>query len=167
MAARTGSGGSRRCLRDGCRAWAMRGGLFCRAHREWSSELDGIDDLAETDVQDEPSVRATRTATFAGQVREGRLDAAVEEAVRSAIVACGAELSLGAEIGALRLVLQRVIAVDALESDPKDLAVTMTRLVDSITRTIRLQRTLSGGQADTIADAVTTVLLELGLGGDA
>ena len=162
-----GSGGSRRCLREGCRAWAMRGGLFCRAHRERSNKPDDIDEPTELNVRDEPSARVTRTTAFAGQVREGRLDAAIEEAVRAAIAACGADLSLGAEIGALRLVLQRVVAVDALESDPKELAVTMTRLVDSITRTIRLQRTLSGGRADAIADAVTTVLLELGLGGDA
>ena len=165
MAARSGE--SRRCLREGCRAWAMRDGLFCWAHREWSSERDDIVDVVESDAKDEPSARLTRTAAFAGQVREGRIEAAIEEAVRTAIAVCGAELSLGAEIGALRLVLQRVVAVDALESDPKDLAVTMTRLVDSITRTIRLQRTLSGGQADAIADAVATVLLELGLGGDA
>lgn len=111
--------------------------------------------------------RETRAVAFAEQVRDGRMDTAIEEAVRGAIAACGADLSLAAEIGALRLVLQRVIAVDALESDPKDLAVTMTRLVDSIVRTIRLQRAISGGQADAIADAVTTVLLELGLGGDA
>lgn len=158
-----GGSGSRRCLREGCRSWAMRDGLYCRAHRDWS---DALDEIVATDEPTAREVRETRTATFAGQVRDGRLDTAIEEAVRAAIVACGADLSLGAEIGALRLVLQRVVAVDALDSDPKDLAVTMTRLVDSIVRTIRLQRTISGGQADAMADAVTTILLELGLGGE-
>lgn len=139
----------------------MRDDLYCRAHRDRSGEDD---EVAEPTAR---QARETRAVAFAEQVRDGRMDTAIEEAVRGAIAACGADLSLAAEIGALRLVLQRVIAVDALESDPKDLAVTMTRLVDSIVRTIRLQRAISGGQADAIADAVTTVLLELGLGGDA
>ena len=84
--------------------------------------------------------------------------------MRDAIVAAGRDLSLEEAIGALRLVLRRVVAIDALNADPRHVAMTMARLVEVIVRTIRMQHTLSGTLSGGLSDAITQLLTEIGLG---
>lgn len=139
-----------KCARPGCRAWAMRGAAFCYAHRN--------DDAAAGQG------RRERSAAFARAVRSGHVHDMIEETVREVIGQVGAEASLEQEIGALRIVLNRVIAMDGLDGDPAATAMTVARLVDSITRAVKMQRALSGTLADDLADALTTVLIEMGLG---
>lgn len=159
---------ARRCERPGCRAWAMRGGRFCWAHRHAADGLPTTQSETQFDESDaEPSARAQRSARFAEAVRAGRRDELVERAVAAVLAAIGGDLSLEQEIGALRLVLQRVIAMDALDGDPRDIAPTITRLVDGIVRAVRAQRTVSGELADDLSAALTTVLIEMGLGEEA
>jgi hypothetical protein len=112
----------------------------------------------------QPSARVLRSERFAEQVRAGRRDELVEQAVAAVLTGIGRELSLGQEIGALRLMLQRVIAMDALDGDPRDTATTIARLTDGIVRAVRAQRAISGELADELSAALTTVLIELGLG---
>jgi hypothetical protein len=88
----------------------------------------------------------------------------IEQAVQQVINQTGADRSLETEIGALRIVLRRVLAMDALDGDPQATAATVSRLVDSIVRAVKTQRQLTGGVADAVADALTTVLIELGIG---
>lgn len=159
---------ARRCERPGCRAWAMRGGRFCWAHRHDTVGLRVGDDGTEVgEAAAEPSARALRSARFAEAARAGRREELVERAVAAVLAAIGGELSLEQEIGALRLMLQRVIAMDALDGDPRDIAPTITRLVDGIVRAVRAQRAVSGELADDLSAALTTVLIEMGLGDEA
>lgn len=130
-------GGGRRCARPGCRAWAMRGHEYCRAHRQGGREPPAID--AE------------------------RLGARLEERVTAVLLQAGQALPLDDEISALRLVLARVLAA---EDDPQRLAASIPRIVDAVVRAVRAQRALSGAQAEGLTEALTQVLLELGLGGD-
>ena len=75
------------------------------------------------------------------------------------MIACaGSEGSLSDEIGALRLVLARVLAE---EEDPARLATSIPRIVDAV---VQAQRTLSGTMAEDLTEALTQVLIELGLG---
>jgi predicted HAD superfamily Cof-like phosphohydrolase len=141
---------SQRCARPGCRAWAMRGAAFCRAHRD---EEEGS-----------ARSRSERSEAFAKAVRAGDIHALIEQAVQQVISQAGADLSLEREIGALRIVLSRVIAMDALHGDPAATAATVARLVDSIVRTVKTQRAISGDLADDLAGALTTILIEMGLG---
>lgn len=141
---------SGKCARPGCRARAMRGARYCYAHRH--------DDAAGN------TGRQARSEAFARTLRSGELHALVEQAVQQVIEETGAERSLEGEIGALRLILNRVIALDALDGDPAATAATVARLVDSIVRAVKMQRALSGDLADDLADALTTVLIEMGLG---
>lgn len=148
----------RRCARAGCRAWAMRGQPWCRAHRE-----DHDDEPNDRDVATPEDERHARLRAFAAAVRAAhcpRLDPALLRAIEAA----ASEPTLTGEIGALRLVLQRVLAADALDGDPDRLAATATKLVDGIVRATRMQHTLAGEQADELTGAFTTILRDLGLG---
>ena len=147
---------SKRCARPGCRAWAVRGATYCYAHRALETDPD---ETTETD-----DGRLARSAGFARAVRSGQADRLIEQAVQQVIRQAGEEGSLQQEIGALRIVLQRVIAMDALDGDPAQTAATVARLVDSLVRAVKMQRALKGDLADDLAGALTTVLIEMGLG---
>lgn len=147
----------RRCARAGCRAWAMRGRRFCVAHRQ-SETAEDYPELVEADD------RLARSRSFATAVRAGRKEELIDRAVQQVIEQIGDERSLGAEIGALRMILRRVIAVDALDGDPKETAATVARLVDAIVRAVKAERAISGSLANDLSDALTTVLIEMGLG---
>lgn len=105
------------------------------------------------------------SAGFAELVRDGRHTEAIDQALRSVIEAAGGDLSLSQELGGLRLVLTRVVAVDGLDADPYQTAHTVASLVETITQVVRAQRLVTGGAADDLAAAVDRVLDELGLGG--
>lgn len=147
---------SKRCAHPGCRAWAMRGASYCYAHRA----MEQLDDVpGETAMG-----RLERSDSFARAVRSGQADRLIEQAVQQVIRQAGTDGSLQQEIGALRIVLQRVIAMDALDGDPTKTAATVARLVDSLVRAVKMQRALEGELADDLAGALTTVLIEMGLG---
>jgi hypothetical protein len=133
----------------------MRESAFCRSHQPRR-------DQPQTDAQ--PDERRARELAFARLVREGRHGEVVEEALRAAIAAAGGDLSLGEEIGALRLMLRRVLAVDALDGDPRAAAQTMTRLVETIVRAVRMQRAISGDLSGGLSEALTRILTEIGMG---
>lgn len=148
---------SKKCARPGCRAWAMRGASYCAAHRSMERE-SGVFDRECNDG------RLGRSDDFARAVRSGQADQLIERAVQQVIRQAGQDGSLQNEIGALRVVLNRVIAMDALEGDPAKTAATVARLVDSLVRAVKMQRALQGDLADDLAGALTTVLIEMGLG---
>jgi hypothetical protein len=146
---------SQRCARPGCRAWAMRGTMYCSSHRGMS--------VAAGD-HPEPDGRKVRSDLFAEMARTGRHEELVERTIRHLVEAGGGDLSLVEEIGSLRLVLRRVMAIDGLDSDPRDTAQTVARLANSIVYAVQAQRAISGRLADDLTDALTTILIEMGLG---
>jgi len=140
----------------------MRGGEYCSAHRGEREQPSAIDsDVPDGGIVDE---RAQRAEAFARLVRAGRHEELIEGTLRRVMDGLAGERTLLPEIGALRLQLQRVVAVDALDGDPHQVATTMTRMVDTIVRAMRMQHALSGNLAETVSAAFTTVLLEMGLG---
>lgn len=136
----------RHCAHPGCRAWAVRGEDLCRAH------LGGrtINDGAPVSERLSPRTRAV-------------LDERIEEVVaRFARDANLERESLSEEIGALRVLLARLLAE---EEDPARLATSIPRVVDAVVRAVRAQRAIGGEMADSLSGAVTQVLIELGLDG--
>ncbi|MDI3340850.1 MAG: hypothetical protein QJR03_09985 [Sphaerobacter sp.] len=87
----------------------------------------------------------------------------IERRVTELLTQSGQEGSLTEEISALRLVLARVLAE---EENPVRLAASIPRIVDAVVRAVRTQRTLAAETAAGLTEAVTQVLLELGLGGE-
>lgn len=123
-------------------------------------------DLEATLQQDaaQRSEREQRRQAFAAAIRSGQAADALEACVRETVTLAGQGIDVSFELGALRLLLQQVVAVDSLDGDPRQTALTATRLTDAIARLVRMQRTVSGDQADDISSAMTRLLLELGLG---
>lgn len=151
---RLGPTGGKRCRRPGCRNWAMRGRAYCWPHRaDEGSEGRGEERVGEQD---------TGTGLGAGSSVETRhlfvrrVDAALS---RLESTMAGPE-SLADEIGALRLVLARLLVA---EEDPARLASSIPRIVDATVRAMRAQRTLSGALAESVTEALTQLLIELGL----
>ena len=145
---------SKRCSLPGCRAWAMRGAMFCASHR-------ALEHTISAETTDE---RQQRSDAFAKAVRSGQIEQLIDLAVERVIRKEGEGGSLQNEIGALRIILNRVIAMDALDGDPTKTAATVSRLVDSLVRAVKMQRALQGDLADDLAGALTTVLIDMGLG---
>ena len=147
-------GQSRHCARRGCRAWAMRGDTHCSAHRSDAGDHDvSVGPLGERD---------DRTDRFAELVRAGKHAELIEVALQAALDACASERSLSTEIGALRLMLHRLVATDLLDGDPRETTQTMTRLVDAIIRALRMEQTLAASFEDELSAAVARVFAEQG-----
>jgi hypothetical protein len=118
----------------------MHGQTLCRAHLN-----------AEERRAAEP-VRTRRAPNFEQQI---------EEVVARFATEAGLEQeSLSEEIGALRIVLARLLAE---EDDPARLATSIPRVVDTVVRARRAERSISGARAESLTQAVTQVLIELGL----
>lgn len=146
----------RRCARDGCRAWAMRGAAFCVAHRD---DLGGAQGAAE----DGPS----RNERFVEQLQAGRFSELIDLTVQAALDVFAADHSLATEIGALRLMLRRVIVTELLDGDPRETTLTLTRLVDAIIRALRMEQTLATRFEDELRAVVTRAFADHGLLEDA
>jgi hypothetical protein len=153
MATTTGPG--RQCSHAGCRAWAMRGAAYCVAHRNDADERVPGEGL--------PDERRERIDRFADLVRAGKHADLIDAALQAAIDASSSERSLATEIGALRLMLQRVVATELLDGDPRETSQTITRLVDAIIRALRMEQTLAASFEDDLRAAVTRVFAEQGL----
>lgn len=71
--------------------------------------------------------------------------------------------SLAREIRSLRTLLDRIEAGIAAEAEPERLVLPLTRLVESIARTLRIHSGITGGPDDELQDAVNRVFKDLGL----
>ena len=140
----------RNCERDGCRAWAMHGQALCRAHLTAEEHRTG----KAVPVGPAPTSAPPRR-------RRPHFEQQIEEVVARFASEAGLEHeSLSEEISALRIVLARLLAE---EEDPSRLASSIPRIVDAVVRAVRAQRLISGVLAEGLTQAVTQVLIELGL----
>lgn len=147
------------CTRPGCRAWAMRGSERCRAHHQ--ARLPAADQAGGPESTEERRDRAAEA--FQQRLERGTYRDLFDQRIAGVIARAGSEGSLKDEIGALRLVLARVLAE---EEDPARLATSIPRIVDAVVRAVRAQRTLSGTMAEDLTEVLTQVLIELGLGAE-
>lgn len=88
----------------------------------------------------------------------------LDRALDGVIDGAGDELDLITEIGGLRLLLHRAMAIDALDGDAYECGYLVAELVRAITRAVRTQREIAGAATDDLAAAVDRVLEGLGLG---
>lgn len=122
----------RRCAAPDCSKWATDDSRFCHAHTK----------------------RAPEPAPVAVCTRE-----TMSEAMAAKVTAAGNDLDLAGELGSIRLALATVLTdVD----DPKTQAVLIARLATAAAQIAKAKRALSGEQAESITDAFTQILLELG-----
>lgn len=149
----------RRCAREGCRAWALRGGETCRAHTARSAGEGG---RAARDAEgDDASRREERVSAFQQRLESANFRNLLPEKLTQIIAEAGREGSLTDEIGSLRVVLKRLMDE---ERDSQRLSESIPRVVNATVRALKAQRAISGETAGDLTEALTRVLLEIGLG---
>lgn len=149
----------RRCTNLGCHAWAMRGAETCRAHTTQPA-LAAVEVLTAAEVGASERERAVQE--FNRALAGGRFAALLPEALARIIAEAGREGMLLDEIGALRVVLKQLLAVEG--ANPELLSLSVPRVVGAIVRALRAQRLLTGDAAGDLVEALTRVLTEMGLG---
>ena len=138
-----GRAGGRRCAHQGCRAWAMRGRETCRVHAGRAGQQgEETADAAQEPVSLSP---VTLPPELLRQIAED-----------------GRRESLAEEIGALRVVLARLLATRG--DDSARLSQDVPRVVNAIVRAVRVQYLLAGESAGDLTASLTRVLAELGIG---
>ncbi|HEX5166911.1 MAG TPA: hypothetical protein VFV93_16010, partial [Thermomicrobiales bacterium] len=76
------------------------------------------------------------------------------------------DFSLAREVGVLRLLLDRLEVLILTEADPERLVLPLTRLVESIARTIRIHSGVTGGPEDDLAGFIARAFDTLNLPGN-
>ena len=129
-----------------------------RDHGQWRRRAaPGIErvDEAENDADERRrDIEAFQRRLEAGEYRE-LLPAGLVRAMGQA----AADGDLGHEIGALRVAMARLLA---LEEDPTKLATTLARLTTASVQAHKARRALCGELADDLTGALTQVLAEIG-----
>ncbi len=134
------SKGSRRCDKPGCRAWAMRGQLLCRAHRRSSGQAQRAGQAPAGGLYEQ---------LFTAQERE-QIGKQLESAQRS----------LDEEVSLMRIMIRRVME-RAGEDDPSRALPLVRQAMDAICRALRTERVLSGEASDSLAGALGRALNEI------
>ena len=151
----------KRCAREGCRAWAMRGATTCRVHTAGTAGPRGVG--AGDGVANEADEERERgAAECQSRLQQGDYRDLLERTLAKMIEQAGREGALTEEIGALRVVMKKLLKRD-IDKHADELSVSIPRLVNAIVRALKTQRAISGQTAGDLTEALTRVLLEMGL----
>jgi hypothetical protein len=135
-----------RCAARGCGRWTRAGEEYCAGHREDHPTADG-------DAVDDVGPSRSALAAFRERLAAGDYDAVLGPGLRGALRGAAADASLEAEIGALRLVLARLLQE---EGDPSRLASGVARVAGVSVQAARLRQS-----ADADVDEVRATLLKV------
>ncbi len=128
-----------RCTFPSCTNYASKDHVTCTSHRHAMPPTDKPTDfqrrLSDGTYVDQVGIRLTNMITDAAQI-EG----------------------LDNELGALRLVLNMLLTT---EQDPTRLASGVPKVTGAIVQILRAQRLLDDRQAESLNDAIATILEEL------
>jgi hypothetical protein len=135
-----------RCATPGCGRFVRRGATWCRIH-------DVEPETAGVEFEENEGAAEFRRRLDDGDY--GRLfDAKLKEVIGQA----AAERGLADEIGALRVVLARLLLE---EEDLSRLVSGVARLASVTVQATRAQRAIVGDQADGLTEAIAQILAEL------
>ncbi len=135
----------RQCVREGCRAWARRGGMECVAHDRQTGRG------SESDVARAYGRRGR--ARFAANTPVAQLEAALGQSSDD----------LQAEIAVTRLLLVELLRAD-LPTDK--LVMLVDKATGALARLLRANREIAGPDAGEVDEAIARVLREIGVMGD-
>lgn len=131
-----------RCAEPGCGRFTRRGQDFCGRH-------DG-------EIADGPG--AVDANLFRLRLAQGEFQSLLDAPLRDAIAQAGGQRGLTSEIGALRVVLARLL----LEEDDLDRLVSgVTRLSGAVVQAARAERQIAGDQRDWFVTAIDNILTEI------
>lgn len=111
--------------------------------------------VCEGTAQDEAAAATPTDEAWQRALATGDRAALLPEALRAIVAEAGRDSRLGTEIGALRVVVERLL----LEvPDAERLATLLPRLTNAIVRALHTQRALGGEEDDEMAELVKRVL---------
>lgn len=140
----------RRCATPGCGRFVRPGATWCRSHGDEAVGAEG-----GASGEDE---RAEAAAEFRRRLDEGDYRRLFDATLREVIAQAAAERGLADEIGALRVVLARLLLE---EDDLSKLVTGVARLASVTVQAARAQRAIAGEQADGLTEAIAQILAEL------
>ncbi|HEY7036016.1 MAG TPA: hypothetical protein VH482_32080 [Thermomicrobiales bacterium] len=127
-----------------------QGAAWCRSHAEDEVGVEGA-----RFGEDE---RTAAAAEFRRRLDEGDYRGLFDQTLREVIAQAAAERGLADEIGALRVVLARLLLEEA---DLSKLVTGVARLASVTVQATRAQRAIAGEQADGLTEAIAQILAEL------
>jgi hypothetical protein len=125
--------------------------------RPLASEVNQAIEAVETGVAARQE-RARRAKRFRERLEEGNYRALFDDYLARVITEAAAERGLVEEIGALRLVLARLLVE---EDDLSKLAANVARVASVAVQAARAQRAITGEVAQGLTEALTQILIEL------
>lgn len=173
-----------RCASPGCGRFVAAGQRFCARHRSdlpsaapervgslaallasGPDSPDGPDGLSDQEVQERHEraeqarlERARRAQRFRERLEAGNYRALFDDYLARVIAQAAAERGVLEEIGALRLVLARLLVE---EDDLTKLAANVARVASVAVQAARAQRAIDGEVAQSLTAALTQILIEM------
>lgn len=167
-----------RCASPGCGRFVGVGQRYCARHRsdqpdaapERAGSLaallaSGPDELTDQEVQEQREgaeqarlERARRAQRFRERLEAGNYRALFDDYLARVIAQAAAERGVLEEIGALRLVLARLLVE---EDDLTKLAANVARVASVAVQAARAQRAIAGEVAQSLTEALTRILIEM------
>ena len=156
-----------RCRHAGCTNFTRRGGAFCAAHKAEETPPDPLarsvagETFAERMAREDQEHRAEAAAQFRARLEAGDYRGLFGERLTALMAQAASDGGVADELAVLRIVMARLMAE---ETDPVVLAKAISRVAAVSIQAARAQRAISGQLAESLTDALTTILAELGAG---
>ena len=147
--------GAKRCATPGCGRFVARGRMWCARH---AAGVDGEVELRKLTDLAGPAELDERAAEFERRLARGDYRYLFGEVLREIIRQAANEPGLADEIGVLRIVLARLLVE---ERDPKQLAMSVSKVAAVAIQAARAQRAITGEQAAGLTNAITQMLIDL------
>lgn len=139
----------KRCAQPGCGRFVRQGAAWCREHVGEDETEVGYGLEVDRDAKGEE---------FRRRLDEGDYRRLFDEKLKTVIGQAAIERGLADEIGALRVVLARLLLE---ETDLSKLVAGVARLASVTVQAARAQRAIAGEMADGLTEAIAQILAEL------
>lgn len=138
----------RRCAAPGCGRFVARDAAWCQRHQALHGDEHNAEDEERQQSRD----------VFRRRLATGEYRRLLDEELQAVIAQAAAERGLADEIGALRVVLARLLLE---EDDLTKLVAGVARLVSATTQAARAQRAIAGEVGSGLTEAINQFLAEL------
>jgi hypothetical protein len=158
-----------RCNAHGCTNFARSGSAFCAAHKREAedggrrSEDEPGGSFAERVAREDQERRREAAAAFRARMDAGDYRGLFGDRLNELMEQAAADGGVADELAVLRIVMARLLAE---ETDPVVLAKSIARVAAVSIQAARAQRAINGQLAESLTEAITSILAEVGGGGE-
>jgi hypothetical protein len=157
-----------RCGAYGCTNFARTGSGFCAAHKgeatkQHHDEPPDGESFAERAAREDRQRRHAAAAEFQARLDAGDYRGLFGSRIGGLMAQAASESGVSDELAILRIVMARLLTE---EHDPVTLAKSIARVAAVSIQAARVQRAISGQVAESLTDAITSILAEFGDGSE-